>query len=407
MISSINSPCVFNARNYSVAKNNHKENKKSEFSIWLNNLDKVCTDGKDDGKISPLEKLKSFGKGLAGIVKAAIKHPITTALTIGAGIGLNIITGGAVLPIFVAAGIIAGCGMLGYGTYKAMTAQTDGQAKQAWETLGNGTFAVVTSAFGAKSAIKSAANAGVKSAQNSENLGLFKSVIRTFKITPEAIKVGAANIKGNYLTYTTGQIHANSNATRQGVEVGYQSGKGKKVDAYKIDINGTPEEVLAKNPGLSYEAETGKYYVNTSYGAKSYIDPNAKKGYMFVKYGPGDNNAVEGVEFLDTYVDHAKLVSQNVKSYVDPTKLEAGKTIAVAKEAPAKFKIVPEGTKYVGAEGAAEVQPKSVLRIDGQGRPYQSTVKYMLDRVQLSKKQIDMLKSVDPDAVEAYLAAKK
>ena len=255
-----------------------------------------------------------------------------------------------------------------------------------------------------KSSLKAAAKAGVKAAEETENLSLCQTVAKTFKVVPDAVKVSAKNTKGNFLTYTTGQIHANSNATRKGVQVGYQSGNGNKVEAYKIDLNGSVEEVLAKNPGLSYEAETGKYYVQTSWGAKSYIDPAAQKGYMFVKYGPGDINAVEGVEFADTYVDHAKLTTTGAKSYVDPTELEAGKTIAVAKEAPARFKIVPEGTKYVSAEGPAEVQPKSVLRIDGQGRPYQSSVEYMLKKVQMTPEQIEMLKAIDPEAVEAFLA---
>jgi hypothetical protein len=237
-------------------------------------------------------------------------------------------------------------------------------------------------------------------------LNIFRATAKTFKVIPDAYRVSVINGKGNFLTYTTGQIHANSNATRNGVEVGYQS-DGKKLEAYKIDLNGSVDEVLARNPGLSYDADAGKYYVQTSWGAKSYVDPKAPKGYMFLKYGPGDNNAVEGAEFFDTYVDNNILKTSGVKSYVDPSKLDAGQIIGVSKEAPARFKIVPEGTKYVGAEGPGVVQPKSVLRIDGQGRPYQSTVQFMLDRVKLTPEQIEILRKVDPEAVNAFLTAKK
>ena len=407
MISSINSPCVYDARTVTVVENTCPKRKKSSFSIWIHDLDKVCTDGKDDGRISFAEKMKSFGKGLLGMVKGVVKHPIASLLTIGTCIGLTALTGGAILPLLIALGIISGAGMICVGAYNAARAKTDGAAKFAWETMGNGTFVFVSSAIGAKPALRTAAKAGVKAAEGAENLTVAQTITKTFKTAPEAVKVSVKNAKGNYLTLTTGQIHANSNATRKGVEVGYQSGNGNKVEAYKIDLSGEVEEVLAKNPGLSFEKETGKFYVQTSWGAKSYIDPAAEKGYMFVKYGPGDINAVEGVEFFDTYVDHAELAATGVKSYVDPSKLEAGKTITVAKEAPARFKVVPEGTKYVSAEGPAEVQPKSVLRIDSQGRPYQSTVEFMLKKVQLSPEQIEMLRKVDPESVETFLSTQK
>ena len=120
------------------------------FSDWLNNDDKVCTDGFDDGSLSLKETSESFGKGLIGIVKTAVNHPIATGLTLAAGIGLTVLTGGAAAPILVAAGATIGTGMVGYGAYKAATAETDAEAKQAWETIGNGTFAVATSALGAK-----------------------------------------------------------------------------------------------------------------------------------------------------------------------------------------------------------------------------------------------------------------
>ena len=406
MISSVDFACVQNARPFTAAKNSHKCHDKNWISIWIHDKDKICTDGKDDGKISFKEKIISFGKGIIGLVKGFIKHPITTILTIGTGVGLTVLTGGAILPILVALGIVTGVSIITLGGYKAIIAKTDGEAKHAWETMGNGTFAVICSALGAKSSLKAAAKAGVKAADGTESLNIFRATAKTFKVIPDAYRVSVINGKGNFLTYTTGQIHANSNATRNGVEVGYQS-DGKKLEAYKIDLNGSVDEVLAKNPGLSYDADAGKYYVQTSWGAKSYVDPKAPKGYMFLKYGPGDNNAVEGAEFFDTYVDNNILKTSGVKSYVAPSKLDAGQIIGVSKEAPARFKIVPEGTKYVGAEGPGVVQPKSVLRIDGQGRPYQSTVQFMLDRVKLTPEQIEILRKVDPEAVNAFLTAKK
>ena len=86
------------------------------FQRWIYDVDKVCTDGQDDGKLSFGEKLKSFGKGLCGLVKAAIKKPIATAATVAAGVVIGALTG----PVVVAGiGLACGLGMLGVGAYKA------------------------------------------------------------------------------------------------------------------------------------------------------------------------------------------------------------------------------------------------------------------------------------------------
>ena len=368
------------------------------FERWYFDVDKVSTDGKDDGHLSIGEKAESFGKGLVGgIFKGIAKHPIASALTIGAGIALTVATGGAAAPLLIAAGAAFGTGAIVKGAINASKATTDGEAKAAWEGIGTGTAVVALSAAGVKSANKTAANAGVKSLQGLENESWLTNVVEGTKALPESMKVSGMNIKGNALTWASTikgdkTIYANSNATRSGVMTGTQAGN-KVQDAYKVDLNGTVDEVLAKNPGLSYDAEAGKFYVQTSWGEKSYIQSD---NYMYVQYGPGDANAVEGVEFYDTYIDHAKFEATGAKRYINPENLKPGEHVVTSKNAPARFKIVPEGTKYVGAEGEATVQPGSVLRIDGQGRPYQSTVEFMLKKVQLTPEQVAELIKLDP-----------
>ena len=120
---------------------------------------------------------------------------------------------------------------------------------------------------------------------------------------------------------------------------------------------------------------------------------------MFVKYGTAadgtpDVNAVEGLEFSQTYVDNPKFAATGVRDYVDPTKLEFGKTVAVSKEAPASFKVVPAGTRYMSAEGEHTMQAGSVMRFDTQGRPYQSTADFMLRKVSLTPEQVEVIKPV-------------
>ena len=365
--------------------------------MWFD-VDKISTDGQDDGKLTFKEKVKSFGKGLlGGIVKGAAKHPIATAVSLAAAVGLTVVTGGAALPAMMYAGMAFGGVAIGKGAVAASKATTDGEAKAAWEGIGTGTAVVGLSAAGLKSANKAAANAGVKSLRGLDKAGWGENFTAGIKALPETIKQSGMNIKGNYLTWMSALkgdkvIYANSNATRNGVLIGEQSGN-KVPDAYKVDLEGTVDEVLAKNPGLSYDAEAGKYYVQTSWGEKSYIQ---NENYMFVKYGEGDCNAVEGTEFYDTYIDHTKFEATGAKRYINPEELKPGQHVETSKNAVAKYKIVKPGTKYVGAEGEGTVQPGSVLRVDGQNRPYQSTVEFMLKKVKLTPEQVAELCKLDP-----------
>lgn len=164
---------------------------------WLDDKDKVCTDGKDDGKLGFGETMESFGKGLAGLVKGAMNHPIATAVTVGVGAAAVALTGGAILPVMVAAGATMGAGMIGVGAYKAATADTDAEAKQAWETIGTGTFTVGASALGAKSALKQANAAGVKNAIATNNP--IKNVVNCFKSSPRALKVSGWHIDSKFV----------------------------------------------------------------------------------------------------------------------------------------------------------------------------------------------------------------
>ena len=383
------------------------------FQRWWFDVDKVSTDGKDDGKLSFGEQLESFGKGIANLIKAPIQHPIATAVTVGAAAALTFVTGGAALPLIVAAGAVFGAHQVGAGVYKAAVAETDADAKRAFESIGTGSATLALSATGVKSANAAGAKSGIKSLQGLDKASWTENATAMFKAVPEAFKQSGANIKGNFLTWMSALkgdkvIYANSNATRTGVQTGVQAGN-KVQDAYKVDLNGTVEEVLAKNPGLKYDAAQGKYYVETSWGENMYIQ---NENYMYVKYGESvdpatgkvtiDQNVVDGTEFYDTYIDHAKFEATGARRYINPEDLNPGEHVETSKYALARYKVVPEGTKYMSAEGQGTVQPGSVLRIDGQGRPYQSTVDFMLRKVQLTDAQIAELAKVDPVSVELY-----
>lgn len=154
---------------------------------WLEDKDKVCTDGCDDGKIGFWEGTKSLVKGLVGgIPKMVINHPLTTAVMAGVGAGAVALTGGAILPVLGTIGVVTGVGMAGYGGYKAATAKTDGEAKQALETLGTGITTTALSMASAGKALEKAAEAGVKSAEISKDANIFQKTWQMFKSIPES-----------------------------------------------------------------------------------------------------------------------------------------------------------------------------------------------------------------------------
>lgn len=337
----------------------------STFSAWLNDEDKVCTDGLDDGKLSFGEALTSFGKGLAGIVKTAIKHPIATVATIAAGAAVTVATGGAALPVMVAAGATMGGVQIGYGAYKAATAETDAEAKQAFETIGNGTFALATSALGAKTALRAASNAGVSGVSTDGNV--LESLTGCFKATPEALKTCGANIKGNVLTWTTGNIHANSNALRS-EQVKYMS-KPNEAQAYRFNPNGSEADILKNNPGV-FRGQDGNYYVANKWNPDSPHLINTNKEQMIMMYGPDDMAVCDAEIFNGSYVDTAAFKSSGALNYQNPTNLEYGQVVDVTKQAPGSFKSVATGTKVQTLEGVQTVNEGQVIAIDHAGNPY-------------------------------------
>ena len=348
------------------------------FKNWLDDKDKVCTDGNDNGKLSVSEALGSFGKGLMGIVKSAIKHPIATGITIAAGAALTIATGGAALPILVGAGALIGTGQIGYGAYKAFTADTDGEAKQAFETMGNGTFAVAASALSAKGALNAAAKAGVSSAEGAKDMNALQATVQCIKSAPQAIAQSAANIKGNYLTLSTGVVHANSNALRNG-QVEYMS-KANEVKAYRFNPNGSESEILKNNPGVFKNAD-GQYCIPNKWSPEEPYIIDTTKEQMIMMYGSPDDMAVcDGNVFKGSYVDSASFKSTGELNYQNPADLKYNEILDFTKQAKGAFNTAKEGTKVQTLEGVRTVGKGDVIAIDHTGSPYVTTAKSVLKR---------------------------
>lgn len=342
---------------------------------FLEDKDKVCTDGQDDGKLGFKEGAKSFLKGLVGgIPKAMINHPLMTLGAVGIAAGSLVLTGGAAAPLLwgLGAGLVGINGAV--NGVKAIAADTDAEKKAALEGLGTTTTSAALLGMTYKPTMNAAKTAGVNTDGN---------IIQTMKSSAE---ISARNAKANYMTWKTGAIHANSNQARFGFEEVQQSSAPR--EAVKLDLSGTQEEILARYPQLSVN-ESGEIGVKTSWGF-SKVSENS----MLVKYGEGDYNILSQADCIKTYVQ-----SNGNGTAFDPATVEPGTTVNISKVAKGEYKVVPAGTKYIDSETVAGdykiVGPGSVLRKDAHCSPYSSSAEFMLENtVNLTPKQVTELQAV-------------
>ena len=208
---------------------------------WLEDKDKVCTDGKDDGNLSTGETALSLAKGLiGGIPKTMINHPVKTALAIGAGAA----AGGPALLLMCASGIIIGTGVAIYGAVKASDAKTDGEKKLALETLGTGISTTVISVASVDNVLEQAYEAGVQTAHVVEDADFVTKTVQLFKAIPESFKLSLENLNFKYGIFSSSIKDAQGNVTQKN----YTSGAYRKYDRGEF---GTEPKVLIeeRTPG--------------------------------------------------------------------------------------------------------------------------------------------------------------
>ena len=347
---------------------------KTEVTNWISDADKVCEDGIDDGKLSRREKAEYFGKGLLGIAKTAVKHPVITGLTVAAGaaLALNPITGPALLaaaPAIAGAGAIFSAGTIAYGGYKASQANNDAEAKQAWETIGNGTFGLALAGASAGKALNAASKAGVAACDGLATSNPVTNTINCIKTTPQALAQSAVNLKADYLTATTGVLQANSNILRTGSQNNQFMSKANEVQAYRFNPNGTPDEILANNPNV-FMGEDGKFYLPNKWNPNEPYLIDTTKEQMIMMYGPDDMAVCDGKVFGSSYVDTNSFKGTGARNYQNPANLPYGEVVDVTKQAAGAYMIAPEGTQVQSLEGIATVNKGDVIAVDTLGNPY-------------------------------------
>ena len=178
----------------------------------------------------------------------------------------------------------------------------------------------------------------------------------------------------------------------------------------KLDLTGTPEEVVAKNPGLKYDAEQGKFFREVSWdGGKTmermYVDTSDPKGYFMIQYGkePWDGALLGGTEAAKSYVEPNAYNATGAKNYLKPEEMGYEWTEA-SKAAPVRFAEVPEGVKgIVGKEGFQPITGgNQVIAIDVKGQPYINTTSYVRNNTKgLSQDAVKVLDRVTSRAAQS------
>lgn len=176
-------------------------------------------DGKDDGSIGFWGATKNLAKGAWNFLTSpfknergewSLKSTLKSAAIAGLFIAGNALTGGALTPILLAGGAIAGVWGAGKAAYNIATAETDAQAEAAWQSMGSSTATIVATAVGAKGYAKAQATAsGMTDAEISARYGGLKgiknSVGKTFVDAGSNIKAGAVK-SWDYSSVKLGQI---------------------------------------------------------------------------------------------------------------------------------------------------------------------------------------------------------
>ncbi|MBQ7450163.1 hypothetical protein IJS77_02005 [bacterium] len=273
-------------------------------------------------------------------------------------------------PAAASAGMMVGGGAVAaYGAGQVITAENEEELKKGTGKVVGGLGVAAVGAAIAPGAVDIAKAGGIPVKEGAS------AVSQVFSIPVKAATTANSEIQANALTQATGIIQPGSTVLKEGLYEAQAQSPARQ--AYKFDPSGTPEQVLAKNPHVQYDATTGKYYVKASWGENVYIDN--PDNYMIVTYGEGDYNAVEGLEFARTYVEPGAYNATGAKNFIDPSTLKPGEVVQATKATPARFKFMPEGTKYMSQEGVATLQKDSVLMVDTKGRPYQNTIKFLVE----------------------------
>lgn len=244
----------------------------------------TCTDGKDDGKIGVLSALGNMAKGIGKTIVNGVKGMVTdkegnfslgkTLLSVGTA-ALCI----AVPAVGVAAcavGAVAGGVQVAKGAIAASQAETDAEAKEAWQNIGGGTFTAAVSVAGAKAGMKA-----VNKTSTAGLSGLDDAAAATAKVqgktsaysqldkTTATLTQKATALGKDLVSSTKNQI---SNI-KNNVKTAYSSAKQTKQEVKEIN------QMREANADAIAKQESGKTLTSAEEQAIKDWDNLGEKGY--------------------------------------------------------------------------------------------------------------------------------
>lgn len=155
-------------------------------------------DGKDDGKLSFGESVKSIFKGVVKSFTNMFSSPKNIAKTVIGGVAcaaLIAVTGGAATPFIIAGGVALGGVQVGKGIYDASQAKTDDEKRAALENIGGGAATIAMSVAAGK-AYSSATGSSLTSLSTYKNAATnsINNAQAFMKLSPAAAKAEIASV---------------------------------------------------------------------------------------------------------------------------------------------------------------------------------------------------------------------
>lgn len=350
----------------------------------------------DDGKISGKKKFKNFMKGVGkfftGMVcdengKFSLKRTLTTVAVAAGATVLCVATGGAAAPFLVAAGATIGAVQTGKGIYKAATAKTDADAELAWQSIGSGTTAVVTSIAGAKGAMKAAGKAPTAAAPAQPTV-------------PASHQIGSSA--------STGVWTKVSNAAGNAVKSTKDALVATK-DSFKIAGKGTLDGLRGLAHPLKSARQVQNYWNTTAKPnlQRAYSWKNAARNYSESVDTPVSNKAqqmaaleeqIRGIETKmsnssTTAAEKARLNQLWNKLFDEYVKIDTNYSSTLMKNIAAREQYINKletSLKTAAKENKANI--KQELKVNKEILKQQK-LEAAMDNVQRAKSHIDQIKS--------------
>ena len=209
----------------------------------------TCTDGKDDGKIG---FWSAIGNTLKGVGKTLLTAATAAVCVAFPAVGL----------VACGIGAVSGAVQIGKGVYNAATADTDAEAKEAWQQVGGGALTTGLSISGAKASYNAVMKTSTANAMASLDKGasifakgkaLATDMVSSTANRASAIKAAATNAFTNAKA-TYNEIKSVYNETdiaqaRQMLKEARKSGNADDIAAAKQFLN----EVKATNKAMAKE----------------------------------------------------------------------------------------------------------------------------------------------------------